>query len=213
MEQPKVIFLDAVGTLFGVKGSVGEVYSAIAHRFGVDIPSTALQKAFVKHFKAASPMVEREIPTEKLLDHEYQWWETIAQGTFQEVGFYNQFGNFSAFFVQLYDHFATADPWYVYPDVLLALEEWRSRGIELGIISNFDSRLKSVLEALNLKDYFQSVTISSEVGAAKPEPQIFQVALGKHECPPQSAWHIGDSSTEDYEGAKAVGMQAYLIRR
>jgi putative hydrolase of the HAD superfamily len=213
MEQPRVIFLDAVGTLFGVKGSVGEVYGAIAHRFGVDIPSVILQKAFLKNFKAASPMVEGKIATEEILQHEYQWWETVAQETFRDVGYYDQFGNFSDFFAQLYDHFATADPWYIYPDVLLALEKWRSQGIELGIISNFDSRLKSVLEALNLKNYFQSVTISSEVGAAKPDPQIFQAALAKHGCKPEAAWHIGDSSTEDYEGAKAVGMQAYLIRR
>lgn len=213
MEQPKVIFLDAVGTLFGVRGSVGEVYGAIAHRFGVDIPAAAVQKAFMKNFQAASPMVEGKLAPEEILLHEYQWWEAIAQRTFEDVGYYEQFGNFPTFFAQLYHHFATADPWYIYPDVLLALEEWRSRGIELGIISNFDSRLKSVLEALNLKDYFQSVTISSEVGAAKPDPKIFQVALAKHDCEPEAAWYIGDSAIEDYEGAKAVGIQAYLLRR
>ncbi len=37
MEKPKVIFLDAVGTIFGVKGSVGEVYSQIAAEFGVTV--------------------------------------------------------------------------------------------------------------------------------------------------------------------------------
>lgn len=37
MKKPKVIFLDAVGTLFGVKGSVGTVYSQIAQDFGVEV--------------------------------------------------------------------------------------------------------------------------------------------------------------------------------
>lgn len=35
--RPKVIFFDAVGTLFGVKGSVGQIYRAIAADFGVEV--------------------------------------------------------------------------------------------------------------------------------------------------------------------------------
>ncbi|NEO66893.1 MAG: hydrolase, partial [Moorea sp. SIO4G2] len=53
MEKPRVIFLDAVGTLFGVQGSVGEVYSAIANQFGVTVPASALNEAFVKAFASA----------------------------------------------------------------------------------------------------------------------------------------------------------------
>lgn len=213
MESPKVIFLDAVGTLFGVRGSVGEVYGAIAHQFGVQASSTALHSAFVDSFKQASPMIVEEGTAEEIAQQEYEWWGAIAHSTFQQVGVYDQFSDFSAFFQTLFTHFATAAPWYVYSDVLPALVSWRNAGIELGIISNFDSRIKSVLEALELQDFFHSVTISSHVGAAKPDAKIFHAALAKHECEPSQAWHIGDSRGDDYEGARAVGMRAFLIRR
>lgn len=117
------------------------------------------------------------------------------------------------FFTELYQHFATADPWFIYPDVLPTLKRWHQLGIELGVLSNFDSRLYSVLQALDLAQFFTSVTISTEVGAAKPDPQIFAVGLNKHNCPAQLAWHIGDSLKEDYQGAKAAGLRAVWLKR
>lgn len=213
MKQPRVIFLDAVGTLFGIRGSVGEIYSAIAARFGVTASSEILDQAFIQSFKSADVMAFPDAKSEEILQKEFQWWEAIAHSTFTQAGVYEQFTDFSAFFTQLYDHFATAAPWYLYSDVLPALESWRSKGIELAIISNFDSRLYQVLDALGLSEFFSSVTLSSEVGAAKPNPQIFQTALAKHHCSPEQAWHIGDSIEHDYQGAKATGMQAFLIQR
>jgi putative hydrolase of the HAD superfamily len=67
------------------------------------------------------------------------------------------------------------------------------------------------LALLGIAPYLQSVTISSEVGAAKPAAKIFQVALAKHGCEAHQAWHIGDSEAEDYAGAQAAGLRAILI--
>lgn len=83
----------------------------------------------------------------------------------------------------------------------------------MGVLSNFDSRLYSVLDALDLRQFFTSITISTEVGAAKPDPLIFATALNKHKCPAKLAWHIGDSLKEDYQGAKAAGLKAILLQR
>jgi putative hydrolase of the HAD superfamily len=71
------------------------------------------------------------------------------------------------------------------------------------------------MENLGLKDYFSSVTISTETGAAKPDPLIFEVALAKHqiEKSPDLAWHIGDSFGEDYMGASAAGISAFWLNR
>ena len=81
------------------------------------------------------------------------------------------------------------------------------------MLSNFDSRVYSVLQALDLSKFFTSVTLSTEVGAAKPDPEIFAIGLKKHNCSAQAAWHIGDSLAEDYQGAKAAGLKAVLIKR
>jgi putative hydrolase of the HAD superfamily len=212
-QVPKVIFLDAVGTLFGVRGSVGEVYREIALRFGIDAPADVLNKAFFDSFKAAAPPFFSGVSLEEIQNCEFEWWQDIALHTFQQAEVLNQFSNFTEFFQELYAHFATAEPWFIYPDVIPALEQWQKISVEMGVLSNFDSRLYKVLQALELEQFFTSVTISSQVGAAKPNEKIFLAALEKHHCNPEEAWHIGDSLKEDYQGAIALSIQGILLKR
>ncbi|MGB3536432.1 MAG: HAD family hydrolase [Microcoleaceae cyanobacterium] len=213
IQQPQVIFLDAVGTLFTVEGSVGEVYSQLAQQYGVNSDSDTLNSAFFQAFATADPMAFPTAPAAKIPQLEYQWWETLAVETFKIAGIYQQFSDFPQFFAQLYDHFATAKPWFVYPDVLPTLKQWQNQGIELGVISNFDSRLYPVLDVLNLAPFFKSVTISTTVGAAKPAAEIFQVAMQKHNCSLEEVLHIGDSVSADYQGAKQAGIQVMIVNR
>ncbi len=213
MDKPKVIFLDAVGTLFGVEGSVGKAYAHIAQRFGVEADATALNQAFFQEFKKAPAMAFPGLEPTQIPAQEYEWWRAIAHNTFQAVGQREQFADFEAFFEELYRYFAGAEPWFIYPDTFHSLERWKAQDIELGVISNFDSRIFTVLDSLALSDFFSSVTLSTEVGAAKPDAQIFQAALAKHHCSPAEAWHVGDSFQEDYEGARAVGMRGIWLRR
>ncbi|MBT9312366.1 HAD-IA family hydrolase [Leptothoe kymatousa] len=213
MSQPKVIFIDAVGTLFGVKGSVGEVYQSLAQKAGVTASAPDLDQAFYQSFANANAMAFPDTPPVKIPYLEYQWWLAIAEETFQRAGIFHQFTDFETFFEGVYQHFATATPWEVYPDTVQSLQRWQQLGISLGIISNFDSRIYSVLDALNLRHYFQTITISTEAGAAKPNPLIFTTALQKHGCNPQAAWHIGDSRQDDIQGAKAAGIHGIWIKR
>lgn len=210
---PQVIFLDAVGTLFGVAGSVGAIYATIAERHGVTADPASLNQAFYRTFKAAPEMAFPGCDPATIPQQEYRWWRVLAQQTFSSAGILDQFVDFDRFFADLYAHFATAAPWVVYADTIPTLQRWQRQGVELGIISNFDSRLYSVLESLRLAPYFESITISSEAGAAKPSPLIFATALKKHHCEPNQAWHVGDSEDEDVEGAKAAGLRAVWVKR
>ncbi|MBE9078113.1 HAD-IA family hydrolase [Romeria aff. gracilis LEGE 07310] len=213
MEYPKVIFLDAVGTLFGVKGTVGLVYSDLARTAGVEVDPATLDWAFHKSFAAAEKMAFPDVPATNVPGLEYRWWRTIVRQTFERARGLEQFADFDTFFDDVYTYFTTAAPWQVYPDTLPSLQRWQGMGIELGIISNFDSRLYSVLEALGMVSYFKSVTLSAEAGAVKPDPLIFQKAIQKHDCGPELAWHVGDSRREDYEGARTAGLKAILLKR
>ncbi|MGK7955226.1 MAG: HAD-IA family hydrolase [Crocosphaera sp.] len=213
MKQPKVIFLDAVGTLFGVKGSVGEVYSYLAAQVGIKCDPSILEAAFYQQFKKAPPLAFSGVEIMSVSDLEYQWWYRVAYDTYTEANIMDQFKDFEGFFRELYDYFATPHPWFLYTDVFPALEHWKNQGIELGIISNFDSRIYEVLDIFGLTDFFQTITISSTTGTAKPNSHIFMKALEKHDCQPQEAWHIGDSKKEDYEGAKTVGINPFLLER
>ncbi len=212
-DRPSVIFLDAVGTLFGVRGSVGEQYAKVASRFGVDLPAIALNQAFFKSFQAAGSPAFPGCDATDLKAKEYDWWFNIAVRTFEHVDALPQFPDFEAFFADLFAYFAASDPWEVYPDVPIALKRWQQLGIPLGVISNFDSRIYSVLQGLELLDYFASITISTEAGTAKPNCQIFEVALQKHGCLPQNARHIGDSFAEDYQAAQNAGLRGIWLRR
>ncbi len=212
-DLPRVIFFDAMGTLFGLKSSVGDVYAAIAAQHGVTAEPKSLTQAFFETFKNAPPLAFGENEPEKLNRLEFQWWYSLAAQSFIKVGLLAQFGNFEAFFRELYQHFATATPWVLYPDVLPTLTHWRAQNVTLGIISNFDSRLNSVIEALGLGKYFASVSCSSRSPVAKPHRQIFQQALTLHGVSSLEAWHIGDSPQEDYFGAQTAGLHAFLIQR
>jgi putative hydrolase of the HAD superfamily len=211
--RPKVIFLDAVGTLFGVRGSVGEIYGRFARQFGVDAPDAAINDAFYAIFQATPEAAFPGADRHELPHLEYQWWRNIAAQTFQAVGVIDQFDAFDDFFEVAFWYFATADAWEVYPDTRPALDAWTNQGIPLGIISNFDTRIYTVLDRLGLSDYFESITLSTEVGAAKPARQVFEAALHRHGVAPAEAWHVGDGDRADVEGARAVGIQAIYLDR
>ncbi|MEO0457500.1 MAG: HAD-IA family hydrolase [Cyanobacteria bacterium P01_A01_bin.114] len=213
MSKPRVIFLDAVGTLFGVKGSVGQVYSDFAKRFGVVAAVNDVDRAFYKSFKTAPAMAFPTAPKTDVPHLEYLWWKKVAQQTFARLELLPKFTDFETFFTEVYQHFATADPWLLYPDTMSSIARWQRQDIELGIISNFDSRLHSVLTALDLIGKFQSVTISTEVGVAKPDSLIFITALQKHQAAATEAWHIGDSYDEDFLGAQSAGLKGIWIKR
>lgn len=212
-DRPQVIFLDAVGTIFGVRESVGAVYSQIASQFGVKVEPQIADRAFHKSFTSAAPMTFPGESSEHIRQLEFEWWQNLAVKTFEAAGVFHQFSNFHLFFEALYEHFSTGKPWFVYPEVKPALQKWRNNEIALGVLSNFDSRLYPVLQALDLADFFTSITISTEVGAAKPNGQIFSIALEKHKCLPSDALHIGDSYTADYQGALAAGLKAVWLDR
>ncbi|MDX2228662.1 MAG: HAD-IA family hydrolase [Leptolyngbyaceae cyanobacterium bins.349] len=213
MKRPQVIFLDAVGTLFGVQGSVGEQYARVALNFGIPLPIEEIDWAFIKSFKAAGTPAFGDTDASELKAKEYDWWFNLAVQTFKDAGFYHRFTDFGAFFAALYDYFESAEPWYVYPEVPTMLQRWQDLNIPLGIISNFDSRIYAVLRSLQLTPYFSSITISTEAGVAKPDRQIFEIALQKHKCHTAQAIHIGDSFDDDYQAANAAGLRGIWLRR
>ncbi len=114
---------------------------------------------------------------------------------------------------ELYDRFIRADAWEVYPDVVPTLESLRERGLRLGLVSNWDSRLPRLLTNLGLERFFEAVEYSSGCGIEKPHPGIFQRCLASLEVLPAQALHVGDSAVEDVEGALAVGMRAMRLDR
>jgi putative hydrolase of the HAD superfamily len=113
----------------------------------------------------------------------------------------------------VFEAFSGGKHWVLYPETLSVIGELKSKGYELGIISNFDTRLFSILSELSLRECFDSITISSLARAAKPARQIFEYALSQHVIDPEEALHVGDSVREDWEGARQANLHALLMDR
>lgn len=114
---------------------------------------------------------------------------------------------------RVYDEFGRPDRWAAYADVRPAFERLKARGLRLGIISNWDSRLVRLLTGLGFGELLDDIVSSADVGLHKPDPRIFELACGRLGVSPHEAAHIGDHHYADVLGASAVGMRAILIDR
>jgi putative hydrolase of the HAD superfamily len=211
----KVVFFDVAGTLIRVRDGVGAQYARVAGRFGVAADPRALEREFPRAFRAAPPMAFPGARPEDVPGLEREIWRGIVRGVFTGAGVLSAFapGAFDAYFDAVYRHFEDAAVWDVFPDVAPALSEVRALGCSLGVLSNFDSRVVTILGGLGLAPWFESVTLSSQIGVTKPDRAIFARALACHGAESAEALHVGDSPVEDAEGARAAGFRAVLIDR
>ncbi len=114
---------------------------------------------------------------------------------------------------RVYDQFGLTERWRAYEDVAPAFERLHARGLKLGIISNWDSRLVGLMDGLGLSTHLGSVVSSADVGLRKPDPRIFELACSRLGILPSEAAHVGDHHYADVLGARAVDMQPVLIDR
>ena len=213
MSRIQVAFFDAAGTLFHAKGSVAQIYLRHAEKYGVKSSPAmlgAVSLAFKRAFQEAPPPAFAVSNPSDIKRCERLWWFDIVHNVFYRVG---MFDGFDEYFDEVFHAFESTAYWDVYPETLSVLKELKERGVELGIISNFDSRLFTVLRGLGLADFFDTVTISTLAHVAKPSSRIFHLALEKHAVDPNEAIHVGDSVRDDLEGACRAGLHGALVDR
>lgn len=209
----RVVFFDAADTLFHVNGSVADIYLQHAVQFGFQqTPDSlaAIKQAFGRAFREAPPPIFAATEPAQIKQSERLWWFDIVHNVFYRVGMFERFDDF---FERVFQVFEDPASWRLYPDTASTLAQLKAQGAELGIISNFDSRLFPVMRGLGIERFFDTVTISSLVRAAKPAPRIFELALEKHAVDPDEAVHVGDSVRDDVEGAAAAGLTGILLDR
>jgi putative hydrolase of the HAD superfamily len=86
-----------------------------------------------------------------------------------------------------------------------AVERLRSAGLALACVSDWDIGLEEQLAKIGMAHLFDSIVTSAEAGAPKPEPALFEAALGRLGVAPPRALHVGDGDG-DRTGASAAGM-------
>lgn len=206
--KKKAVFFDAGGTLLAPYPSVGEIYTSVARKYGMHADSGLVEKRFQEEFSSRDGLASLNAHSNE--KKEKEWWKSLVRAAFEKVTVLTRFDEY---FDELYDLFGRPDPWRLYPEVPEVLEGLRARGIVLGIVSNWDSRLHSLCRAMGLERYFDFILASAVVGSAKPDRGIFEKALSLANVHPSEAVHVGDSVDDDWAGACAANIDAILINR
>jgi putative hydrolase of the HAD superfamily len=207
----QALFFDAAGTLIRPAEPVGTTYAQVARRHGLAVEPEALMQAFRVAWKETAPPLHPD--GQSAADDDRGWWRNLVGNVFGRVlGKPMAEDALEDLFSELYLYYGQPQAWSVFDDVVPALSDL-ARDHRLLVLSNFDRRLRSILAGHDLLRWFEQVIISSEVGAAKPHPRMFQAALAASGSPPQEALHIGDDSICDLAGAQNCGIHAFQVRR
>ncbi|CAM6116643.1 unnamed protein product [Calypogeia fissa] len=195
----EALLLDVGGTLLETSRPVPEIYASFGEKYGVKVTPDDIKKGFRKAF--AEPWPER-LRYEGNGKPFWRYAITTATGCSDD-----------AYFEELYQHFAKGSAWKVAEGATEGLVQLRNAGVKLAVVSNFDSRLRPVLQDLQVYSLFDSIIVSSEVGFEKPAPEIFEAALKELKVGAQDAVHVGDDATNDKAGALAIGIESWLWKK
>ena len=205
----KTIFFDAAGTLIHLPKSVGHHYAYVGQRIGLQLEAAALDRAFNSCWKQTPARPAIEGPRE---DDDKGWWRELVYRVLDQVAPDLNELDRDAFFEGAYSHFAEPGVWDLYPEVGEVLAALHAR-FNLAVISNFDGRLRMILEHLGVSKFFSHVFLSSELGADKPDPEFFRRALRLSGTRPNDTLHVGDEPERDWQGASQVGLSVFRLER
>jgi len=102
----------------------------------------------------------------------------------------------------------------LFADVLPTLAALEDKGVRIGMVTNGAGTVqRDKLDAVGLTSRFDPLVISSEVGAKKPDPVIFEVALHAAGVPAADTWFVGDDLWHDTPGALATCIRTIWLDR
>jgi putative hydrolase of the HAD superfamily len=205
----KAIFFDAVGTLFYLTKTVGDHYALVGDEIGLKLDAQQLDRAFHAAWKQMPHRPAIDGPRE---NDDKGWWRELVDRVLDQVTPSLSEFDRDNFFEIAYDHFAEAGVWELYPEIMDVLQKLAPR-FQLAVISNFDGRLRFILEHLDISKFFAHLFISSEIGADKPDPEIFRRALKFIGLKPNQVLHVGDDSERDWKAASAAGLLVFRLDR
>ena len=186
------------GPEFGPEG-----YARAAERCGLTIDASRHADARV----AALADLQRHPE----LEHDDEIWIAFTERMLRGMGAEGDGVRECA--VAIEQAWAHAEHFELYEDVLPVLDDLHERGIKVGLVSNGVRDLDEFVDHHGLRDRVDAVVSSRKHGRVKPHESIFRAALALLDVQPEEAAMVGDSPEDDIEGARALGMHAFLLDR
>uniref|UniRef100_A0A7N0V3Y3 Haloacid dehalogenase-like hydrolase domain-containing protein 3 n=1 Tax=Kalanchoe fedtschenkoi TaxID=63787 RepID=A0A7N0V3Y3_KALFE len=194
----RALLVDAVGTLVVPSQPMAQIYRQIGEKYGVNYSENEILNRYRRAYE--QPWGKSRL---RYVDDGRPFWQHIVSSS---TGCSD-----SQYFEELYNYYATDKAWHLCdPDAGEVFKALRNAGVKLAVVSNFDTRLRSVLRALDCDHWFDAVAVSAEVAAEKPNPTIFLKACDFLGVNPEDAVHVGDDRRNDIWGARDAGCDAWL---
>ena len=215
-KQIRHIFLDVGDTLLFLGIPPGAIYLDVLRKHGVlkiHHTDADLKTYFAE---AWSEMNSKPNPDWKdryrIHPHGQDgWWKELISLFLQNVLGESEINLSESVYKEIFDKFENESLWEIEPSFFVLQEYAHKHNIELGIISNWDYRLRGLLERKNLIHYFSPVLISAEFGYEKPSEVIFQKALEMSGREPEELIYVGDKPELDFYTPIRMGWNAFVI--
>lgn len=194
----KALLVDAVGTLLVPSQPMAQIYRKIGEKYGVEYSETEILNRYRRAY--AQPWGRSRL---RYVNDGRPFWQYIVS--------FSTGCSDTQYFEELYHYYTTEEAWHLCdPDAERVFMSLRKAGVKLAVVSNFDTRLRPVLQALNCNHWFDAVAVSAEVEAEKPNPTIFLKACELLGVKPEEVVHVGDDRRNDIWGARDAGCDAWL---
>ena len=203
----RAVLLDALGTLLSLEPPAALLRAELAQRFGVDVSEADAGRAIAAEIAYYRAHLGDGSDPERLAALRRSCAQVLHRALPESAR--GALADTDALTAAL----LASLRFRAFDDVAGALAAWRSQGLVLVVVSNWDISLPRVLQDVGLGSMIDRVLTSAEAGARKPSSTIFEQALVLAGVPPSGAIHVGDSLEEDVAGALAAGIEPVLLRR
>ncbi|MGH3648850.1 MAG: HAD family hydrolase [Micromonosporaceae bacterium] len=96
-------------------------------------------------------------------------------------------------------------------DAVRVLATLRSRGVRIAVVSDCTHEVPTAWQTFPLAPYADAAVFSIEVGACKPDLQMYATACDRLGVPPRDCLYIGDGGSRELTGARQAGMAAIRL--
>jgi HAD superfamily hydrolase (TIGR01549 family) len=178
-----------------------EGYQRMGRRFGLELEPTLYKDARAKAVEGLHKHPD--------FRHDEEIWVAFTERIIRGMGGDSDHAYECA--VEMTRAWEHAHNFDLFDDVLPVLADLRERGLKLGLVSNTGRDVDVFLAHHSLQI---DAALSSRIhGKVKPHPTIFQAVLDRLGVVAEQSAMVGDSPEDDLEGARGLGMRAFLVDR